>query len=168
MAGTPVDDASGKTPRLGRVEMVILEKLRRCEGLTQRDEVVLAAFPARAGMAAVANETSRLRRARAEAAVSRAILSLERKGLITRERNGVTGRTMLRSAADLPLPTWELMARAEEDLAAHCARVAREWDDLARRARRRAGTLRTARGEETTETERQIDLDSVARLEGSL
>ncbi|MBV8527437.1 MAG: hypothetical protein JOZ75_03900 [Candidatus Dormibacteraeota bacterium] len=108
----------------------------------------------------------RLRRARAEAALSRAILSLERKGLIVRERNTRTGRTLLRNADRQELPHWEEIARAEEDLAAHCRRVASAWRTLGRRAQQRADSVRTERNTEATEPERQTDLDEMARLQG--
>jgi len=108
----------------------------------------------------------RLRRARAEAALSRAILSLERKGLVVRERNARTGRTLLRSADRGDLPEWEEMARAEEDLAAHCRRVAASWRTLARRALERAEAVRSERSADATERARQTDLDEMARLQG--
>ena len=107
----------------------------------------------------------RLRRARAEAALSRAIQSLERKGLIVRERNARTGRTLLRSADRPALPEWEEIARAEEDLAAHCRRLASSWRTLARRAQLRADSVRTQRTTDATEAERQTDLEEMARLQ---
>ena len=162
--------SSVSSPRLGRVESAILDVLSRHGGLTQRDEALIEAFPrARAssnGEIASAAVQDRLRRARAEAALSRAILSLERKGLIVRERNARTGRTLLRSAGRQEIPEWEEMARAEEDLAAHCRRVATSWRALARRAQQRAESVRTERSTETTEAERQMDLEAMARLQG--
>ena len=163
-------DPASPEPRIGRIEAVVLKTLGQSGGLTPRDEVLLAAYPElapdpRGGVGAVA--PLRARRARAEAAVSRALTSLERKGLVVRERNDVTGRTMIRTATGGPLPTWEQLARAEEDLAAHCGRVAREWEALARRARRRAAAIRTARSDAEIEEERDSDLEFVARLEGS-
>ena len=154
--------------RLGRVEIAILDMLSGRAGLTPRDEALEAAFPrARTpsqGDGAAAAVQDRLRRARAEAALSRAILSLERKGLIVRERNARTGRTLLRSADRQPLPEWEEMARAEEDLAAHCRRLASSWRSLARRAQQRADAVRAGRSADATEIERQTDLDEMARL----
>jgi DNA-binding MarR family transcriptional regulator len=98
--------------------------------------------------------------------LSRAILSLERKGLVLRERNARTGRTLLRSADRRQLPDWEEMARAEEDLAAHCRRVATSWRTLARRAQQRADSVRSLRSADATESERQTDLGELARLQG--
>ncbi len=157
-------------PRLGRVEIAILDVLSRRSGLTPRDEALQEAFPRIRGAAGGADGgvavQDRLRRARAEAALSRAILSLERKGLVVRERNARTGRTLLRSADRQELPEWEEMARAEEDLAAHCRRVATTWRTLARRALERAEAVRSERSADATEAARQTDLDEMARLQG--
>lgn len=153
--------------RLGRVEIAILDALSRFGGLTQRDEALQAAFPRlRAAGAAPSAGQERLRRARAEAALSRAIVSLERKGLLIRERNSRTGRTLLRSAGEATLPQWEEMARAEEDLAAHCRRVAATWRALAKRALERAEAVRAERSAEATETERAADVAEINRLQG--
>ncbi|GAC1505178.1 MAG: hypothetical protein NVS1B3_03030 [Candidatus Dormibacteraceae bacterium] len=104
-------------------------------------------------------------RARAEAAISRAIQSLVRKKLLVRQRNRQTGRTLLRAIAMDALPEWEEIARAEEDLAVHCRKVAMEWLQLGARANRRAERIRAERSLESTEVERQRDLEVVARLE---
>ena len=163
--------SSVSSPRLGRVEIAILDVLSRHGGLTPRDEALAEAFPrARVssnGEIAPVAVQDRLRRARAEAALSRAILSLERKGLVVRERNAQTGRTLLRSADRQELPEWEEMARAEEDLAAHCRRLATAWRTLARRAQQRADSVRTERTTQATEAERQADLEEMARLQGA-
>ncbi|HEX6538797.1 MAG TPA: hypothetical protein VF155_06435 [Candidatus Dormibacteraeota bacterium] len=164
--------ASGptRTLRLGRVEIAILDVLSQQGGLTPREAALSGAFPRlrtpRDGREAGAGVQDRLRRARAEAALSRAILSLERKGLVVRERNTRTGRTMLRSADRQALPDWEEMARAEEDLAVHCRRVALSWRALARRAQQRAEAVRADRSAQGTEPERQVDLAEMARLQG--
>lgn len=97
--------------------------------------------------------------------MSRAILSLERKGLVVRERNAQTGRTLLRSADRPELPEWEELARAEEDLAAHCRRLASSWRTLAQRAQQRAESVRTERNTQATEAERQTDLAEMSRLQ---
>lgn len=156
--------------RLGRVEIAILDVLSRHGGLTPRDEALAEAFPRARGASNGDVDSGavqdRLRRARAEAALSRAIQSLERKGLIVRERNARTGRTLLRSADRQQLPAWEEMARAEEDLAAHCRRVASSWRTLARRAQQRADSVRTERDTQATEVERQTDLAEMSRLQG--
>lgn len=162
---------SVSSPRLGRVEIAILDVLSRHGGLTPRDEALAEAFPrSRAssnGDIQPEAVQDRLRRARAEAALSRAILSLERKGLIVRERNPRTGRTLLRSADRPELPQWEELARAEEDLAAHCRRLAAAWRTLARRAQQRAESVRTERNTLATEAERQTDLAEMTRLQGA-
>ena len=156
--------------RLGRVEIAILDSLSRNSGLTQRDEALQTAFPrlhgATGGGGSASATQQRLRRARAEAALSRAIVSLERKGLVVRERNARTGRTLLRSTDELQLPEWEEMARAEEDLATHCRRVAGTWRALARRALERAEAVRADRSADATEAERATDLAEINRLQG--
>lgn len=116
------------------------------------------------GRAAVLREQQA--RARAEAAVSRAIVSLERKELVIREHNPRTGRTLLLSPDRIHLPDWEEMARAEEDLAAHSMRLADMWTAFARRAQKRAAALRSERAIEATEAERQADLDEIDRVQG--
>jgi hypothetical protein len=58
------------------------------------------------------------------------------------------------------------MARAEEDLAAQCLRLADAWAALARRSRARAAVVRSARSVAGTEAERDADLDEMARLQG--
>ena len=105
------------------------------------------------------------RRARAEAATSRAIHSLERKGLLVRQRNERTGRSLLRFPELGPLPAWEELAQAEEDLSAHCRRMAGEWRDLAARAAKRAERIRAERAEGSTQQERELDLRLIGRLE---
>lgn len=156
--------------RLGRVERAVLNAVIRRDGLTLREEVVHEAFPElgeRPQSPAAAGRRWQQRRARAEAAVSRAILSLERKNLLWRERNQRTGRTLLRAHATAALPEWEQIARGEEDLAAHCRKTAAAWSELAVRATRRAAVVRDERGTSSTEAERRRDIDAVAGLEPS-
>lgn len=145
-------------PRLGRVEQVVLDELIRRGAVTPRDLLVRAAFPSAGG-------PDHTGRAPAEAAVSRAIRSLERKGLLVRERDAQTGRTSVRPPSQTALPRWEQLARAEEDLAAHCRRRATEWQALASRARVRARRLRTEQSSLGTEEGRTRDLDRIARLD---
>lgn len=153
---------------MGRIELAVLHKLIGQDGVTHRDEALEAAYPnlgARPDGPAAAVRHWTERRARAEAATSRAIQSLERKGLLVRERNERTGRSLLRSPGIATLPAWEELARAEEDLSAHCRRMADEWRALAARASRRAELVRVERAEGTTEEEREADLRAVSRLE---
>ena len=166
----PRRPGSGPNPRLGRVEAAILDALLRSGGLIQRDKARDHAFPRlREHGTHPLGRTAALReqqsRARAEAAVSRAIVSLERKQLLIREHNARTGRTLLLSPGRVHLPAWEEMARAEEDLAAHALRVADSWTALARRAQRRAAAVRTDRAVEGTEAERRADLDEIDRMQ---
>lgn len=157
--------------RLGRLETAILQALDGAGGFLQREEAVEYAFPrlrARADGARgrAAGKQHQRERARAEAAISRAIVSLERKALVVREHNQRTGRTMLRSPNQPRLPDWEEIARAEEDLAGFCLRMAGEWTALARRSRRRAATVRSERSVEDTEDERRTDLSEIDRMQG--
>ena len=141
--------------RLGRVESAILDALRGAGGLVFRDQALRAAFPRlpptgrlRAGTPGYSIPAAERMRRRdvAEAALSRAIHSLEQKGLVTRDRNERTGRTLLRSAHDAErLPDWEEIARGEEDLGAFCRVQADAWSALARDARERAMAHRRAR-----------------------
>ncbi|GAC1617267.1 MAG: hypothetical protein NVS9B1_26670 [Candidatus Dormibacteraceae bacterium] len=147
---------------------MVLQELGRTDGLTFRDRVVALAFPelgARPGSGEARINAWQGRRDRAEAAVSRALLSLERKGLARRERNERGGRTLIRAAAVTELPDWEQLARAEEDMAAHCRKLAGRWEVLAARAQRRADLLREQRSESGTEDEREADLVAVDELE---
>lgn len=152
-------------PRLGRVELVVLEELRARGVVTPRDALLYAAFPGLSGTPAPSEPDRDRQRARAESAVSRAIRSLERKGLVVRERDPRTGRTSVRSPGDTAVPLWEQLARAEEDLAAHCRQRAREWQELAAGAGRRARQLRVDRSSAGTEADRIADLERLSRLE---
>ncbi|HEX6538987.1 MAG TPA: hypothetical protein VF155_07390 [Candidatus Dormibacteraeota bacterium] len=156
-------------PRLGRVEAAILDALERSGGVIQRDEARDNAFPrlrARGRLGRPSTRREQQERARAEAAVSRAILSLERKRLLVREHSPRTGRTVLLSPDREGLPDWEETARAEEDLAAHCLRIADRWTALARRSRARAAAVRSERSVEPTEAARNADLEEMGRLQG--
>lgn len=157
---------NGDAPRLGRVEQVILHELGRRGVLTPRDALVQAAFPAAEPDGDGADVDAKGRRARAESAVSRAIRSLEHKGLVVRERDARTRRTFVRTPGDTTVPRWEQLARAEEDLSAHCRQRARAWQELAASAGRRARQLRVDRSSAGTEVDRARDLERLARLEG--
>jgi len=143
--------------RLGRVEQAVLDELTRRGVITPRSALLPIVYPSLAPGDA--------RRATAEAAVSRALRSLEAKGLVVRERDSRTGRTSVRAPGMQALPRWEQLARAEEDLAAHCRQRARDWQQLASRATRRAARLRSDRASEGTEPERTADLERIARLD---
>ena len=101
----------------------------------------------------------------AEAAISGAIGSLQRKGLGVDDPNRVTERTLFRSSAATGEPSWELMARAEEDFSARAAAMARRWRSLSTRARERAARLRVDRSPAGTEHERRLDVALVAHGE---
>lgn len=157
--------------RLGRLETAILHALDSAGGFLQREEAVEFAFPRLrtrpdGARGRSAGRQHQRERARAEAAISRAIVSLERKQLVVREHNPRTGRTLLRSPGQPRLPDWEEIARAEEDLAAFCLRMAKEWTTLARRSQRRAASVRSERSVEDTEDERRTDLAEIDRMQG--
>ena len=155
--------------RLGRVERAILDAMAAAGGLIARDVVRDIAYPppSRGRRKHVHPERTQDPRARAlaEAAISRAIVSLERKGLIVREHNRNTGRTTLRSPGQKQLPVWEETARAEEDMAAHCLRLSRAWSELARKSQSRAKVLRAERSVDSTESERRDDLKAIEKME---
>lgn len=100
--------------------------------------------------------------------MSRAVVSLERKGLVVREVNPTTRRVLIRLRECTVLPHWEEMARAEEDMGAHCMKQAAAWGALARRLFARAVAIRTVRSVAGSEAERQADLDTIQRLEAGL
>ena len=139
--------------------------------MLNRDVAVLAVFPEMTPSSMKGNGASRVvvdkrRRASAEATTSRAIVSLERKGFVVREVNPTTRRVFVRSRDCTRLPDWEEIARAEEDMGAHCKKRAAAWTSLAHRLSRRASAIRAARSLEGTDAERQVDLDEIRRLEG--
>ena len=156
-----VDDASLQPPsksrprRLGRVEVAVLRAIDGGGGLIRREEALLAAYPGAADQRG---------RALAHAGLSRALLTLERKGLIVKERDPSNTTTLLFAANLTTLPEWEQLARAEEDLAAHCGRTAAAFDALARRARSRARSIRTQRSADACDGERNADLATLDQL----
>lgn len=159
----------GQPCRLGRVERSILEALDDAGGFLQREALVDVLYPRlRAqpeGRGARRTKKAHMERTAAEATVSRAIASLERKGLVLREHNHRTGRTFVRSTRHRVLPEWEQIARAEEDLAAHCMQLAKQWMALARRSHGRAGAVRRSRSVDATESERLADLAEIDSLQ---
>lgn len=141
--------------RLGRVEVAVLRAIDSAGGLVRREEALLAAYPSAADQRG---------RALAHAGLSRALLTLERKGLIVKERDPSNTTTLLFAANLTTLPEWEQLARAEEDLAAHCGRTAAAFDALARRARGRARSIRTERSADACDGERNADLATLDQL----
>lgn len=160
------------TQRLGRVEAAILAELQRAGGMLHRDVALAAVFPNLGSPASEGDVSSgglaKRRRASAEAAMSRAVVSLERKGLVVREVNPTTRRVLVRLRECTALPPWEEMARAEEDMGAHCMKQAAAWVTLARRLFARAVAIRAVRSVAGSEAERQADLDTIQRLEDGL
>lgn len=171
-AASPRDPAGAPAVRLGRVERVILEELRRRGGFAPRDAALRAAFP-QLGPRPPAGPSPRerravtawkARRAYAESAVSRAITSLRRKGLLAAGPRTHSGRTVLRVPASLGEPDWERVAREDEELAARCMELARTWRELALRARGRALAVRSEMAARRGDEEREADLRRIATL----
>lgn len=144
--------------RLGSAEELILSELRRSGGPVPRRLLV-----------SVVQETSRrhlqpsaARDARsvqnAESTLSRALRSLERKGLIVRSYSHSTKHTLVWLPNPPSPPVWEREARAEETFAARCDAVIAELTELARRARRRAARLRMERSSAATMAENASDV----------
>jgi len=156
--------ASGDRVKFGRVELVILAALVDV-GVTARDRVIRLAFPDLGSPAGPTETDRQARRLRAEAAVSRAIASLERKGMVVRERNELTGRIQIHSAGGGAMPAWEQLARGEEDLAAHCRAMSERWHELFVRARIRAEVIRRDMSGEGTAAERDQDLELIGRID---
>ena len=160
----------GGALRLGAVERAILDLVNAGGGPLLRtqvlDKLYPSVYPDRRADEPWANvRANATHRTLAEATVSRAIRSLVRKGLIVRERQSGSGRTILRSVhATEALPDWEHAARAEEDFAAQASSRADHWRTLAIRARQRALRLRTDRQVDSTDDERRIDTQVSERL----
>lgn len=173
-----LDDAVGRSPwqrprelprlttrppvfRLGSAEELILSELRRSGGPVPRRLLV-----------SVVMETSMVSRRHvlptggvearaiqnAESTLSRALRSLERKGLIVRSYSHSTKHTLVWLPNPPAPPVWEREARAEETFAARCDAVIAELTELARRARRRAGRLRMERSSASTMAENVSDV----------
>lgn len=154
--------------RLGTAEEAILAELNRSGGPVPRRALVKAVYVRGDARRAVAwaetcsdvHDAVPEGRARqhAESTLSRALRSLERKGLIVRRYNGPTRQTLV-SVTDPPAPpAWEREARFEERFAARCDAVSAELAELARRARRRAIQLRGERRSSSTSHERGSDV----------
>lgn len=161
---------SPRPSRLGRVERAILDAMTSAGGFISRDVLRDIVYPPASSARSRRPQSERRqdpqRRALAEASISRAIVSLERKRLLIRDHSRSTGRTMLSSPDQAELPVWEETARAEEDMSAHCLRVSHAWSVLARRSQARARILRTERALDSTESERRDDLEAIERMEG--
>ena len=152
--------------RFGSAEEAILNELRRIGGPVPRRllvGVVYASSSSRRTVwsrraAARARLPQGLARRYTESTLSRALRSLERKGLIVRTVNRPTRETLI-SMTDAPAPpVWEREARAELAFAAGCEAVSAEFAELARRARARAVRLREERTLTSTVNERGRDV----------
>lgn len=156
--------------RLGCTEAAILAAVGRAGGVMPRSDALRAVFPRHAVRDGAASASTQPgdhpnRRANAESAVTRAVASLKRKGLLVSESNPITARVMLRASDCTRLPAWEETARGEEDFAEYCRRQATAWDAFARSSLRRAVLVRGDRGVERTERERHAHLEEMRRLE---
>ena len=156
---------------LGSVERAILDVLEAYGGLMTRRSVVHMLYPSLRlegsddRWKGAGHTHSAAQRTLVEATVSRAIASLARKGLITRDRQRASGRTLLRTTrVGALLPDWESVAREEEKFAAQAASRADHWRTLASRARLRALRLREERRLDATGDERAMDIHVAERL----
>ena len=152
--------------RFGRAEEAILKELRRVGGPVPRRLLVGIVYAnswseskvrsrRRADLAPVPQ--GRARRY-TESTLSRALRSLERKGLVVRVVNQPTRETLI-SMTDPPAPpAWEREALAELAFAAQCDAKSAELAELAQRARKRAVRLREERSLRSTRHERAGDV----------
>jgi DNA-binding MarR family transcriptional regulator len=155
-------------PRLGSTEETILDELRRAGGPVPRRLLVSVVYATTASATYHTRSLSSRRTEEplaatralqnAESTLSRALRSLERKGLITRTLSGGTRQTLISVTNPPAPPPWEQDARAEEALATRCDVIAAELAELARRARRRASQLRVERRSTATVLEHNNDI----------
>lgn len=149
-----------ETFRLGSAEEIILTELRRSGGPVPRRLLVSvvqeASSPSRRrALPAGASDTRAIQNA--ESTLSRALRSLERKGLVLRAYSNATKQTLISLPNPPAPPTWEREARGEEQFAAQCDAAIAELTELARRARRRASRLRMERSSASTMDEHAGD-----------
>lgn len=147
--------------RLGSAEEMILSELRRSGGPVPRRLLVsvvmeTSTLSRRHALPAAAREARAIQNA--ESTLSRALRSLERKGLIVRSYNHSTKHTLVWLPNPPAPPEWEREARTEETFAARCDAVIGELTELARRARRRAARLRMERTSTATMAENASDV----------
>lgn len=134
--------------RLGSAEVAILTELRRVGEPVPRRVLLLLVFTqvspptevalskSHAGVAQLL-PSGRVRQ-NAESTLSRAIRSLERKGLIVRSECESTRRSLISAASPLAGRRLKRNPRAEEAFAARCDATSAELRELARKARARA------------------------------
>ena len=164
--------SAGSAVRLGSVEAAILAEIHRGGGVAARHGLVNRVIRD-AAVRGGAGDTGTRTRARAplslahaESAVSRAIASLARKGLLVVERNRPRGGTLIRAPNLRDLPSWEKAARQEEELAAECEHGAGALSRLAARARRRAAVIRSTRSQAKVRVERATDVQARDLISG--
>ena len=146
--------------RLGSAEEMILSELRRSGGPVPRRLLVsvvqeTSTLSRRHVLPAGAGESRAIQNA--ESTLSRALRSLERKGLIVRSYSHSTKHTLVWLPNPPAPPGWEREAQAEETFAGRCDAVIAELTELARRARRRAARLRMERSSASTMAENASD-----------
>ena len=146
--------------RLGSAEETILMELRRSGGPVPRQLLVRAVQAttrqARRGLDDGAADGRVIQNA--ESTLSRALRSLESKGLVTRTLSRSTRQIIVSTANPSTPPAWEREARAEEALATRCRAAVSELAELGRRAGRRAAQLRIDRRAPATSDERAADI----------
>jgi hypothetical protein len=162
-SGGPNRGLTEAAPHLGGVEAAIVRELQRVGGPVPRRLLVSAVLPGRGRRTSAARSTSAplIRRgpsfANLESSVSRALRSLERKGLIVRTFSRPTKQALVSLASSHELPAWEVDARVDEAFALRCGVVAARLGELGDRARRRATRLRVERNAHRLAHERVVD-----------
>lgn len=142
--------------RLGSAELAILRHLRRAGGAVPRQLLVVLVHAPTALSAQTAGSESQAgaadvlptgrARQNAESTLSRALRSLQRKGLIVRTIDRSSRQTLISAADPQAAECGERDAIAAEAFAARCDAVSAALIDLASNARVRASQLRSEGG----------------------
>lgn len=164
--------ASGAAPggvRLGSVERRILQEVARRGGAAARVAIVNSVFPTT--VRRLAKESGpggdarrQHHRADAESAISRAMASLARKGLLLIERRRTSGFALVRDSGCVSPPPWEIALRGEESLLEACDALTLEARRLALRARRRMALLGVTGLRPGLDIQRRDDLDTLSQV----
>ena len=160
--------------RLGHVEEAILRELRRTGGPVPRVLLLGVVYASSRRVRPTARPgwrhgndrqvpPGRLRE-NAESTLSRALRSLERKGLIVRTKNRPTKQRLISLTHGPAPPAWERDARADEAFATRCDAMSAELAHLGRRARDRAARLRMERRSVAAGRQRDRDVARCAHL----
>lgn len=131
--------------RLGSAELAILKELRRVDEPVPRQVLLLLVHTQVSSSTEAASQTGVAQllptgraRQNAESTLSRALRSLERKGLIVRTVCESTRRSLISTASPRATRRLKRSACEEEAFAARCDAASAELRELARKARTRA------------------------------